>query len=38
MSKKTKALEIRKFLLDMIQDARKDCRELSDEEQKLFDE
>ena len=38
MSKKTKALEIRKFLLDMIQDARKDCRELTDEEQKLFDE
>lgn len=38
MSKKDKALEIRKFLLDMIADAKKECRELTEEEQKLFDE
>ena len=37
-NKKTKALEIRKFLLDMIADARKECREFDEDEQKLFDE
>ncbi len=37
-NKRVKALEIRKFLLDMIADARKECRELTEEEQKLFDE
>ena len=37
-AKKTKALEIKRFLLDMIADARKECRELTPEEEKLFDE
>ena len=37
-NKKIKALEIRKFLLDMIADARKECREFDEDEQKLFDE
>lgn len=37
-SKRQKALELRQFLLDMIADARKDARDLTDEEQKLFDE
>lgn len=38
MNKKVKALEIKRFLLDMIQDARKEARDFTDEEQKLFDE
>lgn len=38
MNKKTKALEIKRFLLDMIQDARKEARDFTDEEQKLFDD
>jgi len=37
-NKRQKAVEIRKFLLDMIADARKEARDLTDEEQKLFDE
>lgn len=38
MNKREKALEIRKFLLDMIEDCRKEARELTPDEQKLFDE
>ena len=37
-NKRQKALEIRQFLLDMIADARKEARDLTDEEQKLFDD
>lgn len=37
-NKRQKAVEIRKFLLDMIADARKEARDLTDEEQKLFDD
>lgn len=36
--KMKKALETRKFLLDMIADARKEHREFDEDEQKLFDE
>ena len=35
---KEKARSIRSFLLDMIAEAKKDCREFDEEEQKLFDE
>lgn len=35
---KKKATEIKRFLLDMIADARKECRELTPEEQQLFNE
>ena len=35
---KEKARSIRSFLLDMIADAKKECREFTEEEQKLFDE
>ena len=35
---KDKARSIRSFLLDMIADAKKECREFTEEEQKLFDE
>ena len=38
MNKREKAKEIRKFLLDMIEDCRKEARELTPDEQKLFDE
>ena len=37
-NKRTKALEMRKFLLDMIADAKRECREFTEEEQKLFDD
>ena len=35
---KDKALEIRSFLLDMVADARRECRDFTEEEQKLFDD
>lgn len=35
---KTKALNIRASLLDMINKCRQECRDLSEEEQKIFDE
>lgn len=35
---KEKARSIRSFLLDMIADAKKECREFTEEEQQLFDE
>lgn len=35
---RTKAIGIKRFLVDMIQDARNECREFTEEEQKLFDE
>lgn len=35
---KERAREMRQFLLDMIADAKRECREFTDEEQKLFDE